>query len=469
ALLVLLAEEKRVLERPDPDEEDEQGRAPQPDAAPQATRSEASPAQDEKTEQARGPERMVEAPQQAHAADREDEEEEVPLLAALGGKTEKAPGRGERRQEESGQGELVEVDRTVDVERRIGHGQENRGEREAERAGESADEESGQDDDRAAQDEEEGGEEGLRAAPQEVAQAERRGEERVQSRRLGVEREEGDPRRALELGRVEQLVDGPGDPEAETHRRGGRGREQVGRSGDHRERRPPLAQHGGRVYSKGMLSPVRQQANPGRIWLDEPAVREQIATRARAGELDAEEEAHLRKFAEDGYFIFPIDLSVADAAAIDRDVDALWTDRPANVAFAYDSPPRRFREAVAAKHRKPRYRIHELHTASETALRLYLDAKIHRYMSLILGETAVATQSLYFEFGSQQALHRDSVVVPTPQFGRLAAAWIALEDIAPESGPLMYVPGSQRLPFYEFEPGQPVYDPSRHTAADVEA
>ena len=218
-----------------------------------------------------------------------------------------------------------------------------------------------------------------------------------------------------------------------------------------------------------MLSPVRQQANPGRIWLDEPAAREQIATRAHAGELDAEEEAHLRKFAEDGYFIFPIDLSVADAAAIDRDVDALWTDRPANVAFAYDSPPRRFREAVAAKHRKPRYRIHELHTASETALRLYLDAKIHRYMSLILGETAVATQSLYFEFGSQQALHRDSVVVPTPQFGRLAAAWIALEDIAPESGPLMYVPSSQRLPFYEFEPGQPVYDPSRHTTADVEA
>jgi phytanoyl-CoA hydroxylase len=102
-------------------------------------------------------------------------------------------------------------------------------------------------------------------------------------------------------------------------------------------------------------------------------------------------------------------------------------------------------------------------------LRLYLDAKIHHYASLILGETAVANQSLYFEYGSQQALHRDSVLVPTPQFGRLVAAWIALEDIVPESGPLMYVPGSQRLPFYEFRPGQHVYDPSVHTAADVQA
>jgi phytanoyl-CoA dioxygenase PhyH len=218
-----------------------------------------------------------------------------------------------------------------------------------------------------------------------------------------------------------------------------------------------------------MLSLFRRRTNPGLIWLDEPDAQRQIAARARARELSAEEEANLRKFAEDGYFIMPIDLTAEDAAAIDHDVDTLWSTWPRNVAFAYDSPPRRFSEAIPAEHRKPRYRIHELHSASDTALRLYLDAKIHRYASLILGETAVATQSLYFEFGSQQALHRDSVVVPTPEFGRLVAAWIALEDIAPESGPLAYVPGSQKLPFYEFGPGRHVYDPSAHTAEDVEA
>jgi hypothetical protein len=218
-----------------------------------------------------------------------------------------------------------------------------------------------------------------------------------------------------------------------------------------------------------MLSLFRRPTNPGQIWIDEPKAQRQIAARARAGELSAEEEANLKKFAADGYFIFPIDLSAEDAAAIDRDVDALWTHRPANVAFAYDSPPRRFSEAIPAEHRKPRYRIHELHSVSETALRLYLDRQIHRYASLILGDTAVANQSLYFEFGSQQALHRDSVVVPTPEFGRLVAAWIALEDIAPESGPLAYVPGSQKLPFFELRPGEHVYDPSKHTAAEVEA
>src|SRR5438477_9241 len=67
---------------------------------------------------------------------------------------------------------------------------------------------------------------------------------------------------------------------------------------------------------------------------------------------------------------------------------------------------------------------------------------------------------------------------------RSIAAWIALEDISPESGPLAYVPGSQRFPFYDFSTppgaaashaprglhsGDYTYDPSRHTDADVAA
>ena len=210
-------------------------------------------------------------------------------------------------------------------------------------------------------------------------------------------------------------------------------------------------------------------SNPGLIWLDERSARSDISSRARDGEITAAEEANLAKFAADGYFVIRIALSEEDAKAIDRDVNRLWSTKPENVAFAYDSPPKRFSAAVEWSDRKPRHRIHELHAASEQALQLYLHPVLHRYASLILGETAVATQSLYFEFGSQQALHRDSTVVPTPQFGRLVAAWIALEDISPESGPLAYVPGSQRFPFYDFGSGDYTYDPSRHTGADVAA
>jgi hypothetical protein len=217
-----------------------------------------------------------------------------------------------------------------------------------------------------------------------------------------------------------------------------------------------------------MLSLFRKRTNPGLIWLDEPSVVRHLEAERRDGTISPEEHENLAKFSRDGYFIIDLGLSAAEGAAIDADVDRLWRERPSNVAFAWDSPPKRFTDASPENDRKPRYRIHELHAASETALRLYLHPLLHRYASLILGEQAVATQSLYFEYGSQQALHRDSTVVPTPHFGRLVAAWIALEDIAAESGPLVYVPGSQRLPFFDFGTGEYTYDPSRHTPAEVE-
>ena len=199
---------------------------------------------------------------------------------------------------------------------------------------------------------------------------------------------------------------------------------------------------------------------PGELWLDREDADAQIART----ELAADEAANLRKFARDGYFITHIDLGAAEAAEIDADVNRLWRDKPPDIAFAYDSPPLRFATANEASQRKPRYRIHDMHSASPVARSLYVHPTLMRYASLILGDEAVATQSLYFEFGSQQPLHRDSIVVPTPVFGRLLASWIALEDIDPRSGALLYVPGSHKLPFFEFEPGQYMFDGRRMNA-----
>ena len=74
-------------------------------------------------------------------------------------------------------------------------------------------------------------------------------------------------------------------------------------------------------------------------------------------------------------------------------------------------------------------------------------------VELIYGQPAIAFQSLYFEYGSQQALHRDPMFVVTDPPMHLLASWVALEDVTPESGPLAYVPGTHRWPWFEFEPG----------------
>jgi len=231
---------------------------------------------------------------------------------------------------------------------------------------------------------------------------------------------------------------------------------------------PALRDHLFRSPYTSSVSVSQNRGNAGLIWLDEDAAEQEIVARSTGGVITPDEAANLAKFSRDGYFTIQIELPRGDADAVDADVDRLWTERPANIVYGYDSPPKRLSVADPSHDRKPRYRIVDLQAVSEVALRLYLEPTLHRYASLILGETAVATQSLYFEFGSQQVLHRDSTVVPTKEFGHLVAAWIALEDIADEAGPLMYVPGSQRFRFYEFAPGRCLYDPTADSASDVE-
>jgi Phytanoyl-CoA dioxygenase (PhyH) len=99
------------------------------------------------------------------------------------------------------------------------------------------------------------------------------------------------------------------------------------------------------------------------------------------------------------------------------------------------------------------YRIPDLHGYSPLALSLYLHPALFRMVELIFDEPALVFQSLYFEHGSAQGLHRDPMFVATHPTSNLCPAWIALEDITADSGPLAYVPGSHRLPWFEFEPG----------------
>jgi phytanoyl-CoA hydroxylase len=65
-------------------------------------------------------------------------------------------------------------------------------------------------------------------------------------------------------------------------------------------------------------------------------------------------------------------------------------------------------------------------------------------------ETALYT-SLFFECGSEQALHRDSPAFCTRPEGRYLGLWVALEDTGADNGPLVVVPGSHALPVVDVE------------------
>jgi phytanoyl-CoA hydroxylase len=209
------------------------------------------------------------------------------------------------------------------------------------------------------------------------------------------------------------------------------------------------------------------------LWVDRPDALARLAAWERKREVTPGVAAALRRFVEEGYLVFDAGLPAALCDEIQEDVERAWRERPADLAWTREGPLRSFAEADAARDRGPSYRIADLHSHSRSARALYLWKPIFDYVERIFGgqagQKAVATQALYFEYGSQQPLHRDPVFVQTKPPSALVAAWIALEDIHPESGPLVYVPGSHRLPYYQFAPGEHRFDHRRHGAAESAA
>lgn len=203
------------------------------------------------------------------------------------------------------------------------------------------------------------------------------------------------------------------------------------------------------------------------LWLDQPDAAERIEALRAAGELSDDDARSLRHWTEAGYDTLSLDVEEGLFEEIDRAVERLWREKPPSVALAYDSPLRPFHDADEAADRRPGHRISNLHSASEGALDLYLHAAIHRRVGRIFGESPVALQSIHFEWGSGQPLHRDPMHVYTSPPAHLIGAWIALEDIGPECGPLTYVPGSHRLPYYQFSPGEYRVEHGRHGDEEV--
>lgn len=114
----------------------------------------------------------------------------------------------------------------------------------------------------------------------------------------------------------------------------------------------------------------------------------------------------------------------------------------------------------------PYIKYMDFHDSSVIGKKIMLHQNIVAFLEAVFGDKVIAMQSLLFKYGSQQATHQDFAYVVSEIPSHLAAAWIALEDVHIDSGPLFYYPGSHTIRKFDFGNGIFFNGQSKHDPND---
>jgi ectoine hydroxylase-related dioxygenase (phytanoyl-CoA dioxygenase family) len=144
------------------------------------------------------------------------------------------------------------------------------------------------------------------------------------------------------------------------------------------------------------------------------------------------------QFDRQGYVVFDPDVPEAIVDGVRRDTEGLYV-------FEENKPPFEDRGVLFAPN-PDRPRISNAWKINANVRALALAPKILAVVEKIHGRSVMPYQTLNFIRGSQQRPHADSMHFQSDPPGFMCGAWVALEDIDMDNGPLVYFPGSHRLP-----------------------
>ena len=171
-------------------------------------------------------------------------------------------------------------------------------------------------------------------------------------------------------------------------------------------------------------------------WLDCDDAEERIEAKLAAGIIGEYEAKQCRFWRDNGYLVLEraIEPEVLDEvwAAYERAIaDGIVALKPES-AGADDPWPGRLQDA---------------HDKIPAFCRAMRHPTLLHWIRLLMEREPAPFQTITSHKGSQQPEHSDSIHMTTYPIGYLTASWIAFEDIHADSGPLVYYPGSHKLPY----------------------
>jgi len=201
-----------------------------------------------------------------------------------------------------------------------------------------------------------------------------------------------------------------------------------------------------------------------RPWLDEahPDIRAYVAAQSDRLGFDLAEK--LQRWHDDGLVIFEnvVDPRLIDA--LDSDVEYLRR-HPMDFAIEVELRGEQgdIKRLSADELDSSGIKFNNIHTISRAAAKLSLAREVMQFLGHVFRGPPCTLQSLTFHRGSQQPIHVDYPYVRCQSpLAFLAASWIPLEDIHPDSGPLAYYPGSHRAEvtdLFDWGNGSIVFEP----------
>jgi ectoine hydroxylase-related dioxygenase (phytanoyl-CoA dioxygenase family) len=196
----------------------------------------------------------------------------------------------------------------------------------------------------------------------------------------------------------------------------------------------------------------------GGLWTDRSDAEDEIRRRASEGELEPALVEKLTTFVRDGYAVLEqaVPLDVVDQFR--ADISNAFEHGHEQLLIQY---PGSGSQPLVAGMELERARVVDSYAFYESARQALFAGPIVDFFRTIFEADPLLFQSLSFHKGSQQGMHQDTAYVVVSSPLTLSAAWIALEDVQPGSGELMYYRGSHRLPEYLFSGEHKHWNPER--------
>ena len=91
-------------------------------------------------------------------------------------------------------------------------------------------------------------------------------------------------------------------------------------------------------------------------------------------------------------------------------------------------------------------RVQDAWRTNQDVRAIAVNATVTQLLTKLYGRRAFPFQTLNFPVGTQQHIHSDSIHFSSIPERFMCGVWLAMEDIHPDAGPLVYYPGSHKWP-----------------------